>query len=282
MEQPTLNPGSGLLRFRIDFSYDGTGFSGWARQVDQRTIQGEMEVALSGLVRDRVDLIVAGRTDAGVHASFQVAHFDLPERDKYGKEWKPQDLQYRLNRMLSEEILVKAVTKAPPHFHARFSALRRTYIYRIADGQQHIDPLKRFDITPWYRHLDLSRLNEASRRLLGEHDFATFCKPGGFGTTLRRLEEFSWQRMADATLLATVTADAFCYSMVRNIVGAVVCVGESRFEPEWISSLLLNRTRVSQSMVFPARGLTLIAVEYPADDLLEARLKVTACRRDEE
>ncbi|MFZ9205224.1 MAG: tRNA pseudouridine(38-40) synthase TruA, partial [Candidatus Nanopelagicaceae bacterium] len=158
----------------------------------------------------------------------------------------------------------------------------RTYIYKIADGQQHIDPLKRFDITPWYRHLDLSRLNEASRRLLGDHDFATFCKPGGSGTTLRRLEEFSWQRMADSTLLARVTADAFCYSMVRNLVGAVVCVGESRFEPEWISSLLANKTRVSESMVFPARGLTLIAIEYPADDLLEARSKVTARRRDEE
>ncbi|MBM3711164.1 MAG: tRNA pseudouridine(38-40) synthase TruA, partial [Actinobacteria bacterium] len=114
------------------------------------------------------------------------------------------------------------------------------------------------------------------------HDFATFCKPGGSGTTLRRLEEFSWQRMADSTLLARVTADAFCYSMVRNLVGAVVCVGESRFEPEWISSLLANKTRVSESMVFPARGLTLIAIEYPADDLLEARSKVTARRRDEE
>ena len=282
MEQPTLNPESGFLRFRIDFSYDGSAFSGWAKQPDQRTIQGEMEVALSGLVRNRVDLIVAGRTDAGVHASMQVAHFDLPESDKYGNPWNTQDLQYRLNRMLSEEILVRAISRAPDHFHARFSALRRTYIYKIADGQQDIDPLKRFDITPWYRHLDLSRLNEASRRLLGDHDFATFCKLGGSGTTLRRLEEFSWQRMADSTLLARVTADAFCYSMVRNLVGAVVCVGESRFEPEWISSLLANKTRVSESMVFPARGLTLIAIEYPADDLLEARFKVTARRRDEE
>ncbi|NBQ01144.1 MAG: tRNA pseudouridine(38-40) synthase TruA, partial [Actinobacteria bacterium] len=113
MEQPTLKVESGFLRFRIDFSYDGSGFSGWAKQPDQRTIQGEMEVALSGLVRNKVDLIVAGRTDAGVHASMQVAHFDLPERDKYGKPWKTQDLQYRLNRMLSEEILVRAISRAP-------------------------------------------------------------------------------------------------------------------------------------------------------------------------
>jgi tRNA pseudouridine38-40 synthase len=280
--EPTLNPESGFLRFRIDFSYDGANFSGWARQPDQRTIQGEMESALSGLTRNKVELVVAGRTDAGVHATSQVAHCDLPVRDKYGKEWSTQDLVYRLNRMLTEEIRIKSISLAPSYFHARFSALRRTYIYKIADGQRQIDPLKRFDIVSWYRHLDLSRLNEASSRLLGEHDFATFCKPGGSGTTIRTLEKFSWERLGDGTLLATVAADAFCYSMVRNVVGAVVCVGEGRFEPEWISALLQNKTRVSESMVFPARGLTLVGVDYPSDSELQARASITIRRRDEE
>jgi len=118
--EPTLNPESGFLRFRIDFSYDGSNFSGWARQPDQRTVQGEMESAISGLTRTNVELVVAGRTDAGVHATAQVAHVDLPERDKYGKEWKTQDLVYRLNRMLTEEIRIKAITAAPAYFHARF------------------------------------------------------------------------------------------------------------------------------------------------------------------
>ena len=280
--EPTLNPESGFLRFRIDFSYDGTDFSGWARQPDQRTVQGEMEAAISGLTRNKVELIVAGRTDAGVHATFQVAHVDLPERDKYGKEWKTQDLVYRLNRMLPEEIRIKSISLAPAFFHARFSALRRTYIYKIADGQRQVDPLKRFDIVPWYRHLDISRMNDASSRLLGEHDFATFCKPGGSGTTIRRLEKFHWERVGDGTLIATVAADAFCYSMVRNIVGAVVCVGEGRFEPEWISALLQNKTRVSESMVFPARGLTLVGVDYPSEADLQARASITIRRRDEE
>jgi len=185
--EPTLNPESGFLRFRIDFSYDGTGFSGWARQPDQRTVQGEIEAALSGLTRNNCELVVAGRTDAGVHATAQVAHVDLPERDKYGKAWSTHDLVYRLNRMLTEEIRIKGISFAPPYFHARFSALRRTYIYKIADGQRQLEPLKRFDIVTWYRHLDLSRMNDASARLLGEHDFATFCKPGGAGTTIRRL-----------------------------------------------------------------------------------------------
>ena len=280
--EPTLNPESGFLRIRINFSYDGGNFSGWARQPDQRTIQGEMESAISGLTRNKVELVVAGRTDAGVHATSQFAHCDLPIRDKYGKEWNTQDLVYRLNRMLTEEIRIKSISIAPPYFHARFSALRRTYIYKIADGQRQIDPLKRFDIVSWYRHLDLSRLNDASSRLLGEHDFATFCKPGGSGTTIRTLEKFSWERIGDGTLLATVAADAFCYSMVRNVVGAVVCVGEGRFEPEWISALLQNKTRVSESMVFPARGLTLVGVDYPSDSELQARASITIRRRDEE
>ena len=280
--EPTLNPESGFIRFRIDFAYDGTNFSGWAKQPDQRTVQGEMESALSGLTRNNVELVVAGRTDAGVHASAQVAHVDLPQLDKYGNEWKPADLVYRLNRMLPEEIRIKSVSFAPQYFHARFSALRRTYIYKIADGQRQVDPLKRFDITSWYRHLDLSRLNAASARLLGEHDFATFCKPGGAGTTIRRLEKFNWERTGDATLVATVTADAFCYSMVRNIVGAVVCVGEGRFEPDWITQVLENKTRLSESYVFPARGLTLVSVEYPADADLPSRASVTIRRRDED
>ena len=124
--EPTLNPESGFLRLRFDFSYDGANFSGWARQPDQRTIQGEMESALSGLTRNKVELVVAGRTDAGVHATSQVAHCDLPERDKYGKAWSTQDLVYRLNRMLTEEIRIKSISLAPSYFHARFSALRRT------------------------------------------------------------------------------------------------------------------------------------------------------------
>jgi tRNA pseudouridine38-40 synthase len=280
--EPTLNPESGFLRFRVDFSYDGTNFSGWAKQPDQRTVQGELETALSGLTRNQIDLVVAGRTDAGVHATAQVAHFDLPELDKYGKAWSVQDLVYRLNRMITEEIRIKSISLAPPFFHARFSALRRTYIYKIADGQRQVEPLKRFDIATWYRHLDLSRLNEASSRLLGEHDFATFCKPGGAGTSIRRLEKFHWERTGDANLVATVTADAFCYSMVRNLVGAVVCVGEGRFEPEWISAILNNKSRISESYVFPGRGLTLVGVEYPSDAELEARAAITIRRRDED
>jgi tRNA pseudouridine38-40 synthase len=279
--EPTLNPESGFLRFRADFSYDGTNFNGWARQPELRTVQGELEKALAGLTRFDIELVVAGRTDAGVHATAQVAHFDLPERDKYGKEWKVEDLLYRLNRMLDEDIRINSLSKAPPFFHARFSALRRKYIYKIADGRRQLEPLKRFDIATWYRDLDTNAMNEASQLLLGEHDFAAFCKTGGIGTTIRRLEKFEWKREGDL-LVAEVVADAFCYSMVRNLVGACVRVGEGRFEPNWIKDVLENRERVSESLVFPARGLTLVGVDYPIDSELESRAAVTIRRRDEE
>ena len=277
--EPTLNPESGFIRFRIDFAYDGTRFSGWAKQPGQRTIQGELEKALSGLTRFDVDLVVAGRTDAGVHATAQVAHFDLPERDKYGKEWR--DLAYRLNRMLDEDIRIKSVELAPPFFHARFSALRRHYIYKIGDSRRQLNPLLRYEVATWYRDLDLDLMNQASQLLLGEHDFAAFCKTGGVGTTIRRLERFEWRRDGE-NLNADVVADAFCYSMVRNLVGAVVRVGEGRFPPSWVSDILEKRERVSESLVFPGRGLTLIGVAYPPDNELAARAKLTMARRDED
>jgi len=280
--EPTLNPESGFLRFRIDFAYDGTNFSGWARQPGLRTVQSDIESALTDLTRQNVELTVAGRTDAGVHATAQVAHFDLPERDKFGKEWDCNDLEYRLNRMLEEDIRIAKIILAPPHFHARFSALRRRYIYKIADGKRQVEPLRRLDIVPWYRELNMEKMNQASTLVLGEHDFATFCKTGGAGTTIRRLEIFQWRRLDDGTLQADVVADAFCYSMVRNLVGAAVRVGEGRFNPEWMATLLANKTRVSESLVFPARGLTLIAVDYPADSELKARAEQTSRRRDEE
>lgn len=279
--EPTLNPESGFLRFRVDFAYDGTNFNGWARQPGLRTVQNSMEEAISGLTRNEVELVVAGRTDAGVHATAQVAHFDLQDRDKYGKEWRCEDLIYRLNRMLDEDIRINSIAIAPAFFHARFSALRRRYLYKIADGRRQLEPLKRFDIAPWYRELDEVRMNEASKLLLGEHDFAAFCKTGGVGTTIRRLETFEFRREG-GLLIADVVADAFCYSMVRNLVGACVRVGEGRFEPKWVNEVLINRERVSESLVFPGRGLTLVGVDYPQDSELEARAKITIARRDED
>ena len=282
MQEPTLTPESGFLRLRIDFAYDGTNFAGWAKQRDQRTIQGEMESALEPITRNPVALQVAGRTDAGVHATAQVAHFDLPERDHAGNEWDLADIAYRLNRMLPEDIRIHAISRAPDFFHARFSALSRSYIYKIADGAQLLPPLLRYDIATWYRPLDVAKMNQAIAPLLGQHDFAAFCKARESGTTIRTLKVFSLRREPNGFITAEITADAFCHSMVRSLIGAAVCVGEGRFEPSWMKQVLEGRERIGESLVFPARGLTLTEVTYPKDEELKDRLTITVRRRDEE
>jgi tRNA pseudouridine38-40 synthase len=276
MTEPTLYPESGFRRLRIDLAYDGTNFSGWAVQPDRRTVQACIEEALSKIARINVETIVAGRTDAGVHATGQVIHVDVPE--SMGLD----DLGYKLNRILDEDVRINTIEIAPPAFHARFSALRRYYEYRILDENRVIQPLSRLNSASWYRPLDVDLMNHASALLLGTHDYAAFCKFREGGTTIRTLETYQWRRDEDGYLVADVVADAFCYSMVRNLVGAIVCVADGRKDPEWISTLLENKERVSDSLVFPARGLTLYKVDYPdAAELLE-RAKKTVARREEE
>ena len=179
------------------------------------------------------------------------------------------------------DVRVLSVEIAPKGFHARFSALRRHYEYKIIDENRTVLPLRRHDVAPWYRPLSLDLLQRASSLLVGEHDFAAFCKYRRGGTTIRTLEQFSWVRNEEGTLVATVIADAFCYSMVRNLVGSVVCVADGRFPTGWVQELLANKVRVSDSLVFPARGLTFIGVEYPPDDQLLSRIETTLQRRGE-
>ena len=278
MAQPTLFPESGFRRLRIDIAYDGTNFFGWGAQPDRRTLQGLVEEAISRISRTDTESIVAGRTDAGVHATGQVIHVDVPDAMFEG-ELNYIDFRYKLNRILDEDVRIMNITDAPAGFHARFSALRRHYVYKILDNNDVITPLSRFDVASWYRPLDAARMNEASKLVLGHHDFAAFCKFRQGSTTIRTLEKYEWRRDSDGLLVADVVADAFCYSMVRNLVGAVVCVADGRKDPSWMSELLANKERVSDSLVFPARGLTLVQVDYPSDDQLLERAKITVSKR---
>ena len=276
MTEPTLYPESGFRRLRIDLAYDGSNFAGWAKQPDRRTVQECIEEALAKISRISPETIVAGRTDAGVHATGQVIHVDLPESVAL------DDLVYKLNRILDEDVRIHNISIAPEAFHARFSALRRYYRYKILDDNKVLDPLARLDVATWYRPLDVDVMNKTSELLLGEHDFAAFCKFREGATTIRTLEKYQWKRNAEGFLVADIVADAFCYSMVRNLVGAVVCVADGRFDPEWIVGVLNNKERVSDSLVFPARGLTLYQVDYPDNAELLERAKKTIARRNEE
>jgi tRNA pseudouridine38-40 synthase len=280
MAQPTLFPESGFRRLRIDIAYDGTAFFGWATQPDKRTIQDLVEDAIAQISRSQVQTIVAGRTDAGVHATGQVIHADLPDA-LFADGLTYRDLRYKLNRILDEDLRVMEISDAPEGFHARFSALRRFYTYKILDNNEVIAPLSRYDVAPWYRPLDVDLMNKASALVLGHHDFAAFCKFKEGGTTIRTLEKYEWRRDSEGLLIAEVVADAFCYSMVRNLVGAVVCVADGRKDPSWIQELLADKERVSDSLVFPARGLSLTRVDYPSDQELLDRARLTIGKRSQ-
>lgn len=262
----------GRVRVRFDIAYDGTDFSGWAVQPDRRTVQGVLESALCTLLRlPAVPLTVAGRTDAGVHATGQVAHAELADL--------PDDLLRRLAAVLPADLRVCAVREVPPEFDARFAALWRRYAYRITDARWGADPLQRTQVLAWPRPLDADAMAAAAQPLLGLRDFAAFCKRRAGATTTRTLQLLAVRRDADE-ITCTVAADAFCHSMVRSLVGALLAVGDGRRPAEWPASLLQLDRRADDVPVAPAHGLTLVEVGYPADAELAARAELTRARRD--
>ncbi|MDT0474647.1 tRNA pseudouridine(38-40) synthase TruA [Streptomyces sp. DSM 41014] len=271
----------GYVRVRLDLSYDGGGFHGWAKQAGgRRTVQGEIEDALRTVTRSKdgtpFDLTVAGRTDAGVHARGQVAHIDLP-----GELWAEhrEKLLKRLAGRLPKDVRVWSLTEAPEGFNARFSAIWRRYAYRVTDHPGGVDPLLRGHVLWHDWPLDVAAMNEAARLLLGEHDFAAYCKKREGATTIRTLQELSLVRGDDGIVTATVRADAFCHNMVRSLIGALLFVGDGHRGPEWPGKVLAAGVRDSAVHVVRPHGLTLEEVGYPADGLLAARSKEARNKR---
>ncbi|OUC81631.1 tRNA pseudouridine synthase A [Streptosporangium minutum] len=341
-----------MVRLRLDLAYDGTDFSGWAKQPGRRTVQGEIEEALGKILRlpEPPALTVAGRTDAGVHARGQVAHVDLgieafgALESRHGRRTPaapsaearpaaarsagaavarsgdtgsaahsaeveagsaaacpvgasveigsalagaaadagpPDDmderlasLRRRLAGVLPPDVRIYRVTVAPRGFDARFSAMSRRYAYRVSDAPGGVDPLRRREIVWYSRPLDVDRLNAAAAALLGEHDFAAFCKKREGATTIRELQRLDWVRQ-DGILVATVVADAFCHSMVRALVGSLLPVGEGRLAVDWPGQVLTRAVRDSGVHVAPAHGLCLEEVRYPEAGELARRATET-------
>lgn len=263
------------MRIRLDVAYDGAGFHGWAAQPGLRTVEGELSAALATVLRvPRVELTCAGRTDAGVHARGQVVHCDLAEAPD-----DPERLTRRLNGVLAADVRVRRTMVAPDGFDARFSALWRRYAYRVADRSELVDPLRRGYVLSWGRAVDETLMNTAAAALVGEHDFAAFCKRREGASTIRNLLDLYWARDDDGLLVAHVRADAFCHSMVRSLVGCLLTVGEGRRPVEWAGSVLKAQQRDSAVTVAPAHGLTLEEVSYPIDADLAARVEITRARR---
>ena len=288
------------MRIRLDIAYDGTHFRGWARQPGLRTVQGTLEDALARIVGPGlldagtpgagVRLVVAGRTDAGVHASGQVAHVDLDDEQAArlrARRGRPErdiiaSLAARMRGVLGaySDVTVLRSALAPEGFDARFSAVWRRYRYRLADEVTGYDPLRRWNTTSTRGELDAAAMDAAARSLIGLHDFAAYCKPREGATTIRTLLDYRWRRDEEGVLVAEVKADAFCHSMVRALVGACVAVGEGRLEASDLVVLRDRLERTSEFKVLAARGLTLTEVGYPAEELLAARAEQTRNRRD--
>ncbi len=268
-----------LCRLRLDLGYDGGGFSGWARQPGRRTVQQVVEDALGRVLRldGPAALTVAGRTDAGVHARGQVAHADVP-----AGHWPAaaDGTARRLAGVLPPDVRVGGIGVAPDGFDARFSALFRRYSYRVCDDPAGPDPLRRGD-TLRYRHpLDVAAMNAAAARLLGEHDFAAFCRRRAGASTVRELLRLSWAREpgspgSPSVVVGTVVADAFCHSMVRALAGALLRVGAGARPPDWPARVLHAGGRDPGVPVVPPHGLCLEEVGYPPPGQLAARAQAT-------
>lgn len=263
-------------RLRLDITYDGTDFSGWAVQRDLRTVQGELQRVLSHLVRADVELTVAGRTDAGVHARGQVAHCDVESTELLSAA--------RINRALPDDIRILHVSEVSPDFDARFSALWRRYSYAVCDDPRGPDPLKRRYQLDVSRELDIDAMNEAASALVGEHDFTSLCKIKEHGTTVREILDLHWERNVDpktgiASAVMHVRADAFCHSMVRSLAGALVPVGEHRRPIGYPREALEMKAREAGVTVMPAHPLVLEEVGYPPESEWAVRQQRTRTLR---
>ncbi|MFB9662160.1 tRNA pseudouridine(38-40) synthase TruA [Glycomyces mayteni] len=262
-------------RLRLGVAYDGAEFSGWALQPGLRTVASEVIRGLELLFRDIADFTVAGRTDAGVHATGQVVHVDVPTA-----KWEElrERLLWRLRGILPPDVRVVSAEAVDPTFNARFAARWRRYRYRVADAVYGVTPLRRLDTLAWPRPLDVERMHAASQALLGEHDFVGFCKQREGATTIRELLQYDWARDEDGTAVATVRADAFCHSMVRSLVGASLAVGDGRRDETWLASILSIGERANDVHVVGPHGLTLVEVSY-SDDPRDWAARVGLTRR---
>lgn len=245
------------MRIALGIEYDGTAYNGWQRQKSGVGIQSLVEKAVSGVADESVEVVCAGRTDSGVHASAQVVHFDTAaQRARRG--WL-----LGVNSELPDDINVNWVAFVDEEFHARFSATSRSYRYLILNRAVR-SALNRNRAWWVFEPLDEQAMLEASKCLLGKHDFSAFRAAGCQASTpIREISSLQIVRK-DEWLAITVTANAFLQHMVRNITGVLVAIGKGEEEPDWATAVLESRDRRQGGMAAPAHGLTLIAVDYPS------------------
>ena len=241
--------------YRLDLGYDGSGFSGYAKQKGVRTVQEVLEEALFQITGP-VETTVAGRTDAGVHARCQVVSFATSWDLDAGRTARS------LNKMVRDEIAIWGCRRVPDNFNARFSAISRTYRYRVANVRV-LDPMIRHMVWHVGYQLDLSLMNAAAAHFVGLHDFASFCRRADGRSTERTVLSVDWARdLADGHLVFEITASSFCRHMVRSLVALCVEAGRGRLHPETVPDILSARDRNQSCGAAPPQGLTLWEVDY--------------------
>jgi len=240
--------------YRLDIAYDGAEFHGYAKQPNVRTVQGDLEQALGRFVPE-LETFVAGRTDKGVHAAGQVVSFATDDPIDV------DEIQRSVNRQVGPRIAVRALSLVGDEFHARFSATGRRYVYRILDTLVHDPMLRR---TSWHVPvpLDIEAMNAGADHLLGEQDFASFCRKSGDRSTIRLVRAVAWRRGPDGLLWFEIEASSFCHQMVRSVVAVLVDVGRGKLLPDDVRRILRARDRTTGRGVAPPHGLTLAAVSY--------------------
>lgn len=250
----------GTVRLRIDLAYDGGDFRGFARQPDQRTVQGVLEDALATLTGAAVGTTGAGRTDAGVHATAQVVHCDVPGGGRLLGDL--ERTRAALDHLCGDDVTVWRVRRVPASFDARFSATQRRYRYRLCDAVA-MSPLWRHDT--WHigpPQLDVPAMEQGGAHLLGEHVFASFCRKKEGDALVRRVDRLFVRRGSGGLVTVGVEGPAFCHQMVRSIVGCLTAVGTARQSPGWVRDVLEARDRQAAGSVAPPHGLTLVGVSY--------------------
>jgi tRNA pseudouridine38-40 synthase len=249
------------MNYKLLIQYDGTDFHGWQVQENDRTIQGELERVISTLADVPASVSGSGRTDAGVHAEGQVANVHL------NGKFTPEKLRQAINGNLWRDIRIMRAEKAPDEFHARFSAKRKTYVYRVLNAPV-MSPFWRRFAHHEARPLDVARMNDAARLFLGEHDWTAFASAKSDGDSrVRNITEFSvesrWSDTAQAAMIEfRITANGFLRYMVRSIVGTMLEVGRGEKDADIIQTAIVTGARELAGMTAPAQGLTLLRVEY--------------------
>ena len=246
------------MRFFITLSYDGTRYHGWQVQPNGDTIQERLQEALCTLLRQPVEIVGAGRTDTGVHARMMVAHFDW-EGEMVNDKWL-DDLAYKLNKLLPQDIAVQEVRQVSDDMHARFSATSRTYHYYI---HTYKDPFMQAYSWQIPFKLDFEKMNEAAKALLEYKDFTSFSKVNtDVKTNLCDIKEAYWEEVAQGQWRFTITANRFLRNMVRAIVGTLIDVGRGKISIEDVRRIIEAKDRCCAGESVPGKGLFLVDIKY--------------------